>query len=628
MTPDTDPARIERPSSGLPRLAWVAAFSLAIALVPQTGRAQTRTWTGGGGNLTWSTTGNWSGNAAPTSTTPVVFDSTSTTLTPTISAAANAKSIAVVNPSGAITISNTNTLTLAGGIDLSSATQDLSIGTLITAGTLVSNTTGSLTIAAGRTLTIGTKLLRFNGGALSTITINGAGAIVIAGTSTGAAGVSGVDISVPLTVASGSFFSPAQFNVTQPVTIQGGYLGMNDPSGSQNFVIGSSATTASFTQTSGTSFFSRFQLQKAPATISGGTAWLGGLQMATVSATSALTITGNASVSGTWGNTGNGFGSAANALASIMLSGGTFAMNSMPTSLGSGASRSITFDGGVYGPQVTGAVLTATNCNAFVTSNGAIVDTFGLNASIPQVLANGTAPGTAGPFTKRGAGTLTLGGVSTFSGTTTVAGGTLLVSGTGNLAGTARAVINGSGAELAWISAASPTAPIDITVGTLSGTGTLGGLVTAAAGGILSAGTGAAPGTLTANGGLSLDTASVLNFDLNPADTTAGGGINDLIVVGGNFTLGGILNVSGTGDWTTLADNTTWRLFDYSGGSFTANSVTIGTQPTLGAGKSFVVDTSTANQVNLIVVPEPTTVTISIAATAGLAAMMTRRKRS
>lgn len=69
-----------------------------------------------------------------------------------------------------------------------------------------------------------------------------------------------------------------------------------------------------------------------------------------------------------------------------------------------------------------------------------------------------------------------------------------------------------------------------------------------------------------------------------------------------------------------------WRLFDYSG-SLTGSSLTLGSMPTLAAGYSFVIDTSTAGQVNLSVVPEPAAlVTVGIG---GLAAALgtVRRRR-
>ncbi len=180
---------------------------------------------------------------------------------------------------------------------------------------------------------------------------------------------------------------------------------------------------------------------------------------------------------------------------------------------------------------------------------------------------------------KTGAGRWVLSGSSSYTGGTYIAAGTLAVN--GSIGG---AVNVASGAAL-------------------GGSGVLNGLVTVAAGGILAPGN--SPGTLTMNSGLSLDAASILNFELNATDSTAGGGINDLVNVGGNLALAGILNVAGIGDFSNAADFTTWRLFSYTG-TLTNNGLTLGSMPSVGAsGKSFQINTATTGQVNLVIVPEP-----------------------
>ena len=130
-------------------------------------------------------------------------------------------------------------------------------------------------------------------------------------------------------------------------------------------------------------------------------------------------------------------------------------------------------------------------------------------------------------------------------------------------------------------------------------------------------------GTLTVNNSFTLADTSILDFELNPTDFTVGGGINDLITGVTNLTLDGVLNISGAGDWTTIADNTSWRLFDYSG-SLTNNALSIGTAPTLATGQSFQIDTATPGQVNLVIVPEPGTLAL---AGLGIAAAAWRARR-
>jgi fibronectin-binding autotransporter adhesin len=136
---------------------------------------------------------------------------------------------------------------------------------------------------------------------------------------------------------------------------------------------------------------------------------------------------------------------------------------------------------------------------------------------------------------------------------------------------------------------------------TIGGSGTVGAL-TVADGGTLAPGN--SPGTLN-TGTLTLSDASNLNFELNPTDTTAGSNINDMIQVTGDLTLDGLLTVVATsGDFLSATIGTTWRLFQYTG-TLIDNGVTLSSMPTLAEGLGWEIDTATAGQVNLKVIPEP-----------------------
>jgi fibronectin-binding autotransporter adhesin len=176
----------------------------------------------------------------------------------------------------------------------------------------------------------------------------------------------------------------------------------------------------------------------------------------------------------------------------------------------------------------------------------------------------------AGSFTKNGAGTLALDGNGSFGGAT-VAGGTMFVNG----------------------NYAAATGTTNVLAGaTLGGTGTIGGDVTFGNGAILAPGT-AAPGTLTIGGNLSLSATSQLDFEFGEAGVV-GGALNDLVNVGGDLVLDGILNVGVPAGGAF--DVGVYRIFNY-GGALTDNGVTLGTLPT---GANAVVQTSIAGQVNLV----------------------------
>lgn len=197
-----------------------------------------------------------------------------------------------------------------------------------------------------------------------------------------------------------------------------------------------------------------------------------------------------------------------------------------------------------------------------ISNNGALVFNRGDSLSYAGIISG------TGTLNKQGAGALTLSGANTYTGATTVSAGRLLV--TGSLAGLVQ--VN-SGA-------------------TLGGTGNIGGAVTVANGGTLAPGT--SPGTLSM-ASLVLNPDSILEYELG-LPNVVGGGVNDLVSVAGNLTLDGHLNVVNVGAF----GNGVYRLFDY-GGTLTNNGLLFGSLPSGFSAADLVVQTSIANQVNLLV---------------------------
>lgn len=120
--------------------------------------ARSQTWTGAT-DATWQTASNWN-TAVPTSTGTAVFDASSTqNLAITSTAASTVRGLRVVDPAGAISLAGSTLSLGTGGIDMSTATQNLTISSGVT---LLSGDQ-NWTPAAGRVLTSTNVPVRNNG---------------------------------------------------------------------------------------------------------------------------------------------------------------------------------------------------------------------------------------------------------------------------------------------------------------------------------------------------------------------------------------------------------------------------------------------------------------------------------
>ncbi|GCD54278.1 autotransporter-associated beta strand repeat-containing protein [Acetobacter pasteurianus] len=190
------------------------------------------------------------------------------------------------------------------------------------------------------------------------------------------------------------------------------------------------------------------------------------------------------------------------------------------------------------------------------------------------IISNGSE---AGDLVKTGSGTLNLKGNNTYTGTTEVSAGTLDVDG----------------------DASASTGQVSVDSGAaLGGTGTIGGSVDIAEGATLGAGDAGQAGTLTIDGGLTLENGSTTDFDLGQAGTE-GGAQNDLIKVGGDLTLGGTIDVNADPTSGTTLSEGVYRLFDYSG-ALSGSTALSSTLP-INAGDEASLQMSIDGQVNLVV---------------------------
>ncbi|HEY1661440.1 MAG TPA: autotransporter-associated beta strand repeat-containing protein [Verrucomicrobiae bacterium] len=186
-----------------------------------------------------------------------------------------------------------------------------------------------------------------------------------------------------------------------------------------------------------------------------------------------------------------------------------------------------------------------------ITDNGTLTFNRSANSAISASISG------SGAVSLAGSGTVTLSGNNTYNNGTTIGAGTLLVN---SSAGSGPVVVNSGG--------------------TLGGGGTIAGAVTINSGGTLSPGN--PVGTFTINSDFAANSGAVMNLTLGTS--------SDKVVVGGNLSLNGTLNITAGTGFTT----TTYTLFTYNG-TLTLGSLTLN----LPASTLATVDTNTPGQVKL-----------------------------
>lgn len=522
----------------------------------------------------------------------VTFDDSASSFTVAAQTSISPGSIVINNSTNAYAISGSGIV--SSGTLTKSGSNTAVIGNTVTSIGVVVNT-GTLTLSA--TNTIGASGVEVNGGVLN---LNAANTFTNGITLNGGT----LNATVGTNATTGSLGS---FATARTIALNGGalsYGGANLSSDNINLsVTGNSSIGVS----------------AAASTLRAGGTFSGSGDL-TITGTGVVALGKNSS-SPTWGSGYSGDIIVSNgAVLSLrneqslgdttggttIQSGGTLMLDPFSQSALTLASESIAFQGNsTLSTRLNGQSSLAVALSGNISTAG-VTNVNSLGASTTTTLG-GVISGNGG---------LTFGSASTVSGLTAAAGNYVL-SNTNSYFGNTnvnngKLVVNGN------ISTSSLTTVAD--GATLGGSGTIGAL-TVSSGGTLAPGN--SPGTLTVGGTLSLENLSILSFELNPTNTTVGGSINDLITGVTNLTLDGLLNVTASTSSFTGVTSGVWRLFNYTG-SLTDNALTLNTMPALDLGYSWSLDTATANQVNLTIVPEPNAA--ALVGGLGVLALLRRRR--
>ena len=423
-----------------------------------------------------SSAGSWSGGL-PGSSGLAVFDSV-------LATAGNASGLSLgadmalgnivfLNPGGAVTVASGNTLTLNGGIDMSTATTNFTLNCALALGA-----DSTWNVASGRTLTLGGTV-----SGAHNVTKQGSGKVALSGNnSSGNGGYSGTTTvnggalvlnslnaianSSSVSVASGAAIAASvaggTYGNTATVTLvgTGSSAGLAANSGALWFGQGGSWTTTWQAPLSlgGATTISAYG-NTMNQTLSGGISGTGPLTIASQGGatdlhvwtlgTTASTYSGNTVI-----NNNNGLNDITvqlgvdNALpttTSLNLTGTTTTaaanttldLNGHPQTLAglTDTGGSVTGGGTSFGKRVINS--SGTPATLTIANSGA--DTYGTTGTrvVAGTIGGVTAAGTAAnnlALVMAGTGTLTLGGANTYTGNTTISAGTLALSSSGSLA--------------------------------------------------------------------------------------------------------------------------------------------------------------------------------------------------
>lgn len=478
---------LDHPASGLRlQLAYNnSTFAATFSLVAQTVTSKSVQWRfiapynppvvvwTGSSNVSWTASGNWSStNLSPAvfqgSDSAVVFNNLSTNnlatvlnlpSNPTISNTFAITSLTVSNPPGPVSISATNLLAIGSCIDLSQASQDLTINSPIYFGECQGGSRHFWTVASGRNLTLNGNV---NGAA--DLVVSGGGTVTLGGTnfSAGSLALNNATLAIGgsgqfgggnftgLLTNNGTFYYSSTANQTMSGSI----------SGSGALVINSPATLT----LTGTNFYT------GPTTVSNGTLTIsasGELYASGYTYTPVVTVNpgGNLQLS-TWAYAAlGGLGDLDFGAARLVLNGG------MITYTGTGENTGFN-NGRLFTIGAAGATLNAAGTGTWYLENNSTYGSQTIPSGLALTLAgvgNGQFDNSltgAGSLIKSGPGTWTLTGSNTYTGSTTVSAGTLNLRGSSSLTNSPQLLVAGG----ATLNVSGLTTPFALAGRTLANT--------------------------------------------------------------------------------------------------------------------------------------------------------------